>query len=195
MDAYRTDLRLPPLERARLRSRGTIFASRAVNRLFTQLQGQALSATLIGRPKNEGERLVGRLQVGKAFDALEAQVRNEMGADEIEPMCCFATHLSFGSSLVAHASRDFLPLIQVPRYLSRGGCAGMGAVNSQLRKRMCAARLGSNGAFETNGSQDDTRPKVPLTQTQPGRRLAAGVGGKHTGARCGDVHLSAFKKG
>src|SRR5205814_3330469 len=29
--AYRTDLRLPPMERARLGSRGTIFASRKVN--------------------------------------------------------------------------------------------------------------------------------------------------------------------
>lgn len=85
MSTHRTDLRLPPMERARLGSRGTIFASRAVNRLFNKLQGEALNATLMGRPKNEGERLVARLQVGKAFDALEAQVRLEMSADEIEP--------------------------------------------------------------------------------------------------------------
>ncbi len=85
MDAYRTDLRLPPLERARLGSRGTIFASRAVNRLFTKLQGVALNATLVSRPKNETERLAARMAVLDAFNALEAQVRKELGADEIEP--------------------------------------------------------------------------------------------------------------
>lgn len=85
MSAYRTDLRLPPMERARLGSRGTIFASRTVNGLFTKLQGLALMTTMVGRPKNEGERAVARLAVFDAFSALEAQVRKEMGADEIEP--------------------------------------------------------------------------------------------------------------
>jgi hypothetical protein len=33
-----TDVRLPPLERARLSARGTIFGSHAVNRLFNELQ-------------------------------------------------------------------------------------------------------------------------------------------------------------
>jgi hypothetical protein len=85
MRSYRTDLRLPPLERARLGSRGTIFASLKVNGLFNKLQGVALGATLPRRPKDEGERLVARLAVFDAFSALEAQVRKEMGADEIEP--------------------------------------------------------------------------------------------------------------
>ena len=44
-----------------------------------------MNATLIGRPKNEGERLAARLQVAKAFDALEAQVRRELGVDDLEP--------------------------------------------------------------------------------------------------------------
>jgi hypothetical protein len=85
MSAYRTDLRLPPMERARLGSRGTIFASRKVNGLFNKLQGVALMTTMVGRPKDEGERSVARLRVLDAFNALEAQVRKEMGADEIEP--------------------------------------------------------------------------------------------------------------
>ena len=44
MRKYWTDLRLAPLERARLGARGTIFASRTVNRLFMQVQakGQAI---------------------------------------------------------------------------------------------------------------------------------------------------------
>jgi hypothetical protein len=85
MRAYFHDLRLPPLERARLGSRGTIFASRMVNRLFVLLQGEAASATLPRRPKDDGERLIARMNVGKAFDELETAVRREMGADEIEP--------------------------------------------------------------------------------------------------------------
>jgi len=84
VSAYRTDLRLPPLERSRLGSRGTIFASREANRLFNRLQGLALSATLI-RPKNEGERITARLAVSDAFEALQAQMRREMGTDDIEP--------------------------------------------------------------------------------------------------------------
>ncbi len=83
--AYRVDLRLPPLERARLGSRGTIFASLEVNRLFLLLQAQALGATLPRRPNNEAERLVARMHVGDAFTALELQVRREMGADELGP--------------------------------------------------------------------------------------------------------------
>ncbi len=84
MRAWQEDLRLPQAERARLGARGSIFASRTVTRLFNQFQGQALTTTLI-RPKDEGQRLVARLQVGKAFDAFEAQVRREMGTDKIEP--------------------------------------------------------------------------------------------------------------
>lgn len=84
MRSYRTDLRLPPMERARLGSRGTIFASRKVNGLFNKLQGQAVVSTLV-RPKSEAERIAARLPVLDAFNALEAQVRLEMGADEIEP--------------------------------------------------------------------------------------------------------------
>jgi hypothetical protein len=44
-----------------------------------------MSATLLSRPTNEAERLIARMRVGEAVDALQAQVRKEMGADEVEP--------------------------------------------------------------------------------------------------------------
>lgn len=40
------DVRLPPLERARLGARGTIFASRTVNQLFNQIGSEGMSAVL-----------------------------------------------------------------------------------------------------------------------------------------------------
>jgi len=84
MSVHRIDLRLPRLERARLGARGSIFSSKEVNRLFNRLQGQALNATLI-RPKNEADRITAGLAVSDAFEALEDQVRREMGTDEIRP--------------------------------------------------------------------------------------------------------------
>lgn len=85
MAAHQVDLRLPPMERARLGSRGTIFASRTVNRLFNALQSRALLTTLTRRPNDEPSRTAARMHVGEAFDALEAAVRQEMGADQTEP--------------------------------------------------------------------------------------------------------------
>ena len=40
-------------------------------------------ATLMSRPKDEGERAVARLALGKAFDTLQDQVRQEMGTDKL----------------------------------------------------------------------------------------------------------------
>src|SRR5438874_7570388 len=57
MGVYFHDLRLPPMERARLGARGTGFASAEVNRLFNKLQGHALIATLAGAKRNEADRL------------------------------------------------------------------------------------------------------------------------------------------
>ena len=85
MAVYYTDLRLQPFERARLGARANIFASPTVNRLFNRVQGEALNATLTGRPKDEGQRLVARLAVGKAVDELQDQVRAELGTDKIAP--------------------------------------------------------------------------------------------------------------
>jgi hypothetical protein len=71
------DLRLSPLERARLGARGTAFASGEVNQAFNKLMGYALEATLI-RPRNEAERLVVRMRVGGALEELEQVVRREL---------------------------------------------------------------------------------------------------------------------
>ena len=49
MREYFVDLRLPPLERARLGARGTIFASRAVNQAFNRLGREGFWALLKSR--------------------------------------------------------------------------------------------------------------------------------------------------
>jgi hypothetical protein len=81
MRAHFTDLRLPPLERARLGARSTIYASRTVNMLFNRLEGQALAATL--RKRDEASRVIARLQVGGTLDDLQDAIRRELGADRI----------------------------------------------------------------------------------------------------------------
>src|SRR5215469_1597465 len=77
-----TDTRLPPLERARLGARGTIFGSQTVNRLFNQMTGE------IGRLSLNAERLDpdmlrmrARVVIGDIMDQLEAAIRRELGAD------------------------------------------------------------------------------------------------------------------
>jgi hypothetical protein len=81
MGKYFVDLRLPPLERARLGARGTILASRSVNRLFDRLQAEASTSLFITPPRHEGDRLVARVRVGRALDELQAAIRGELGAD------------------------------------------------------------------------------------------------------------------
>jgi len=83
MRKYFVDLRLPPLERARLGARGTILASRSVNRLFNRLQAEASTSLFITHPRHDGDRLVARVRVGRALDELQAAIRRELGADTI----------------------------------------------------------------------------------------------------------------
>ncbi|HEV8275456.1 MAG TPA: hypothetical protein VGQ26_07140 [Streptosporangiaceae bacterium] len=82
MRAYFTDVRLPPLERARLGARGTMLASRTVSRLFNRMEAEAMRAALKARP-HDGDRMVARVQVGGIFDELEAAIRSELGADRV----------------------------------------------------------------------------------------------------------------
>jgi hypothetical protein len=82
MRAHFVDLRLPPLERARLGARGTIVSSRTVNRLFNRLQSEAAQATL-NPQRNEGLRMVARVRVGGTLEELEAAIRRELGTDRI----------------------------------------------------------------------------------------------------------------
>ena len=83
MRSYFHDLRLTPLERARLGARANIFASRTVNGLFIELQRHALFATFAGQP-NEADRLVARMRVAQAMEQLEKAVRRELGTGSIE---------------------------------------------------------------------------------------------------------------
>ena len=54
--------------------------------MFNGVQIAMAKATFLRRPKDDGERSVARLAVGKAFDTLEDQVRKEMGTDKLAPM-------------------------------------------------------------------------------------------------------------
>jgi len=83
MSEYFTDLRLPALERARLASSGTIFASRDVNTLFNRMQGVFFEESMVRPPRHEGDRAVTRVRVGRVFDELQTAIRGELGADDI----------------------------------------------------------------------------------------------------------------
>lgn len=72
----REDLRLPPLERAQLGARATMFASKNVNVMFNRMQGIALRA-MMPPPSNETERKAIRYEVDKAFDDLQEAIRVE----------------------------------------------------------------------------------------------------------------------
>jgi hypothetical protein len=87
------DVRLPPVERARLGARGNIFGSKAVNRSFSRLTSEASKATL-GPQKKEPEQGMVRVQVGAALDELQAAIRSELGADRIalDPSSATANH-------------------------------------------------------------------------------------------------------
>lgn len=75
------DTRLPPADRARLGARGSIFGSRAVNRLFNELQAAGSQATLA--PGNGDGGLAVSFRVDDLFDKLQDAVRHELGADRI----------------------------------------------------------------------------------------------------------------
>jgi hypothetical protein len=82
---HQTDLRLPPLERARLGSRASIYASSTVNRLFNRLPAEAFWSTPWGRQPHEGDRLVIRTRITRVLDELQEAIRNEMRTDDLLP--------------------------------------------------------------------------------------------------------------
>ena len=82
MRKYWTDLRLAPLERARLGARGTIFASRTVNRLFMQVEAQG-RAIVLEPQLDEGRQILVRMRIAGALAELEDAIRRELGADRI----------------------------------------------------------------------------------------------------------------
>ena len=92
MRKYWTDLRLAPLERARLGARGTIFASRTVNRLFMQVEAQG-RAIVLEPQLDEGRQILVRMRIAGALAELEDAIRRELGADRILQREPGVTHL------------------------------------------------------------------------------------------------------
>ncbi|GLI00944.1 hypothetical protein [Phytohabitans aurantiacus] len=77
------DVRLAPMDRAKLGARGSIFASPKVAVAFNKLQGHMQRATLL-LPGSSGEAHIAKFTAEKLFDDLQAIVRREVGACEIE---------------------------------------------------------------------------------------------------------------
>jgi hypothetical protein len=86
MDASNAaDLRLPPFERARLGTRGSMYASREVMRLFNGIERIHLQYTVF-RDRNqpaETTLILARVALVGALEDLQAAIREEMGSDQI----------------------------------------------------------------------------------------------------------------
>lgn len=70
------DLRMPPLERARLGARGNIFGSGDVNRAFNEMQGVMFQTELSGRLDE------GRVRLAGVIEELQAAVRHDLGTEQ-----------------------------------------------------------------------------------------------------------------
>ncbi|MGW5446806.1 hypothetical protein [Streptomyces asiaticus] len=77
------DLRLPPMERARLGTRANIFGSRHINRLFMRIQHEAIWGTWTRGPQGEAERIRIRVVVSGILDELQKAIRDDLGTDSI----------------------------------------------------------------------------------------------------------------
>lgn len=80
------DLRLPPMERALLGTRGTMYASRDVIRLFGRIAQIHAQHTILRDRSHPAEAVLisGRVAIGGALDDLQAAIRGELGADQIK---------------------------------------------------------------------------------------------------------------
>ncbi|MEV6871600.1 hypothetical protein [Amycolatopsis sp. NPDC051128] len=83
--SHYTDLRLPPLERARLGVRATMYGSRTVNALFNRIPAEAFWGRPLGSPPDDGDRIAMRVRVGAIGDALQDAIRREMRTDDLLP--------------------------------------------------------------------------------------------------------------
>lgn len=83
--SHYTDLRLPPLERARLGVRATMYGSRTVNSLFNRIPAEAFWGKPLGRKPDDGDRIAMRVRVGAIADELQAVIRQEMRSDDLLP--------------------------------------------------------------------------------------------------------------
>lgn len=76
------DLRMGPVERAKLGARGSVFASDEVSKAFNMFNAFLSRSTLI-LPKYEGEAHMAKVRADELFDALSAAIRNELGAGKL----------------------------------------------------------------------------------------------------------------
>jgi hypothetical protein len=82
-----TDTRLPPLERARLGARDSVFASPEVRGLYDLLFAEAWPVSLNpGRFRSDEARMKVLARTAGILGELEAAVRRELGADRSPPM-------------------------------------------------------------------------------------------------------------
>ncbi|TFI30183.1 hypothetical protein [Streptomyces sp. 4R-3d] len=78
------DLRLPPLERARLGARGASLGSRQVNQAFNEvlaIVGRIHMAHALAHVDRDAAQMQLRVEGGRSFDLLEAAVRRELDTD------------------------------------------------------------------------------------------------------------------
>ncbi len=81
-----TDTRLPPVERARLGARGSVFGSPKVCGLYDLLMAEAWPVSLNpGRFRSDEARMQVLARTAGILGELEAAVRRELGADRIPP--------------------------------------------------------------------------------------------------------------
>lgn len=81
-----TDTRLPPLERARLGARGSVFATPRVRGLYELLMAEAWPVSVNpGRFRSDAARMRVLARTAGILGELEAAVRRELGADQIPP--------------------------------------------------------------------------------------------------------------
>jgi hypothetical protein len=80
--AHYEDLRLPPLERAQLGARSSMYGSEQTNMLFNRLQAEGFW-TLPFRQVDEGQRSMLRVRLGRVFSELSAAIREEMRTDKL----------------------------------------------------------------------------------------------------------------
>jgi hypothetical protein len=79
-----TDTRLPPLERSRLRARGSIFGSHQVNGLYGLYMAEAFRVSVYpGRFRSDEARFRVLGRTAGILGELEVAIRHELGADRI----------------------------------------------------------------------------------------------------------------
>ena len=81
-----TDTRLPPVERARLGARGSVFASPKVRGLYELLFAEAWPVEVNpGRFRSDEARMEVLARTAGILGDLEMAIRRELGADQIPP--------------------------------------------------------------------------------------------------------------